>query len=199
MVNYNNGKVYKIQKIGGSSNIYVGSTTKQYLSQRFYEHKRNYKTHKKRTSKLFQLFDEFGVDNCEIVLLELVNCNSKDELLAVENYHICNPKPDDQNEYYVINKKLIPPPIKLSRKCMCECGEMYSRNYKSRHDGSKLHAKQMERLANSMLTNKRGIAYPHCLPSMPDDSHFNRPPQPTFNVFEFFHCTPQLSKEIKNK
>ena len=35
MVNYNNGKIYKIEPLNGEEgDIYIGSTTKEYLSQR---------------------------------------------------------------------------------------------------------------------------------------------------------------------
>ena len=93
MVNYGNGKVYKIQRIGGNSNIYIGSTTKQYLSQRMDKHRSDYKQHKAGKRGLttsFIIFDKYGIENCEIVLLESVNCNSKDELLKRERYYIEN-------------------------------------------------------------------------------------------------------------
>lgn len=89
MVNYGNGKIYKIQRIGGNSKIYVGSTTKQYLSQRMDTHRHHYKEYqagKRHLTTSFLLFDEYGIENCEIVLLETVNCNSKDELLMREKH-----------------------------------------------------------------------------------------------------------------
>ncbi len=42
MVNYTNSKVYKIWSTLGN-NIYVGSTTKQYLSQRMDKHRECYR------------------------------------------------------------------------------------------------------------------------------------------------------------
>lgn len=91
MVNYKNGKIYKIISNTDSDKCYVGSTTKQYLSQRFMQHKASYKSYKdgkynKITS--FDLFDEFGIDNCIIVLLELYPCDSKDELHSRERHYI---------------------------------------------------------------------------------------------------------------
>ena len=41
-----------------------------------------------RATKNFKLFEKYGIDNCKIILLELVNANSKDELHAREAYHI---------------------------------------------------------------------------------------------------------------
>jgi hypothetical protein len=93
MVNYGKGKIYKIQKIGGNSEIYIGSTTKDYLSQRMDKHRSNYKCWKrdgKRFVNAFRLFDLYGVENCEIVLLESINCNTKDELRAREGFYIQN-------------------------------------------------------------------------------------------------------------
>ena len=47
--NYSNGKVYKIEPINSNNpdDIYIGSTTKKYLSQRFPAHKTAYKNNKK--------------------------------------------------------------------------------------------------------------------------------------------------------
>ena len=94
MVNYNNGKIYKIEPIsaGDDGDIYVGSTTKQYLSQRMGNHRCDYKRWKNGKSKTnftsFILFDKYGVKNCKIVLLELVNAQTKDELVERESFYI---------------------------------------------------------------------------------------------------------------
>ena len=44
MVNYGKSKIYKIQKIGGDSEIYIGSTS-QSLSMRKAGHSRDYKSY----------------------------------------------------------------------------------------------------------------------------------------------------------
>ena len=36
----------------------------------------------------YELFEKYGLENCNIVLIELVNANSKDELLSRESYFI---------------------------------------------------------------------------------------------------------------
>ena len=91
MVNYNNSKVYKIVSDLGDL-VYIGSTTKNYLSSRLAEHRSAYKTRnngiKKGKFSSYQLFNEYGPENCNIYLLELVICDSKNELLARERYHI---------------------------------------------------------------------------------------------------------------
>ena len=93
MVNYNNGKIYKIEPICNhdEGEIYIGSTTKQYLSQRLDTHRSKYKQWKNgKYSKVrvFEIFDKYCVSNCQIVLIENVNAKSKDELLAREKYYI---------------------------------------------------------------------------------------------------------------
>ena len=125
MVNYNNGKIYKIEPITGGEDggIYVGSTTKELLSQRMATHRSNYKQWQngkggKVTS--FDLFKKYGVENCHITLLEQVNATCKDELHARERHYIQSlacinrivigrtPKEyknDKRDKLYLINKE----------------------------------------------------------------------------------------------
>ena len=87
---YQKTKIYKIESQLGDK-IYVGSTAKEYLSQRFQQHKVQYKRWKNGTvGKLtsFELFDEYGIENCQIVLIEAYPCNSKDEKNAKEGHYI---------------------------------------------------------------------------------------------------------------
>ena len=93
-IDYSLGKIYKIEaKFEVNVPVDVGATTKPFLSQRFNAHKQLYiqsknENIKTRYCSVFQLFDKYGVDNIKIVLLELVNANSKDELMAREAYYI---------------------------------------------------------------------------------------------------------------
>jgi hypothetical protein len=89
-MDYQKGKIYKIESHLGDK-IYVGSTTKEYLSQRMTAHRASYNAWKKGKDSnvtTFQLFEEYGVDNCNIVLIELCPCKSKDELSAKEAHYI---------------------------------------------------------------------------------------------------------------
>ena len=114
MVNYQNGKIYKIESNLGNK-IYIESTTKKYLSQRMDHHRSEYKQWKNKRrgfTSSFKLFEEYGLDNCKIILLELVPCNLKDELLAREAHYIksidCENKVIPQqtpSEYYEKNKE----------------------------------------------------------------------------------------------
>ena len=93
MVNYSNGKIYKIEPIvdHDEGEIYIGSTTKQYLSQRMDKHRSSYKQWKNNKHgkvQVFEIFDKYSVEGCQIVLIETVNAESKDELLAREKHYI---------------------------------------------------------------------------------------------------------------
>jgi hypothetical protein len=90
MTDYSKTKIYKIESHLGDK-IYIGSTAKQYLSQRFQQHKSAYKQWKNgKCSKItsYELFDEYGVDNCQIVLIEEYPCNNKDAKNAKESHYI---------------------------------------------------------------------------------------------------------------
>ncbi len=95
VIKYENGKIYKIICNDPNEPCYVGSTTKTYLSQRMAKHVDSYTRWKKGQiyeSKImsFELFDKHGVENCKIILLELVNAKSKEELRRREQHHIEN-------------------------------------------------------------------------------------------------------------
>tara|TARA_R110000796_G_scaffold130448_1_gene246064 strand:+ start:68 stop:658 length:591 start_codon:yes stop_codon:yes gene_type:complete len=87
MVNYNNGKVYKIV-CDTTALVYVGSTTKNYLSQRLDQHRRNFKYWKNGTCRYVTAFKVLENENYTIVLLEAVNCETKDQLTARERFYI---------------------------------------------------------------------------------------------------------------
>ena len=100
MVNYTNSKVYKIWSTQGDK-IYVGSTTKQYLSQRMDKHRVDYKRWKEdKFNRItsFELFDEYGLENCFIELLEAKEFRSRDELRQLEGKYI--------RELECVNKKV---------------------------------------------------------------------------------------------
>ena len=115
MVNYGNGKIYKIEHSNGEGDIYIGSTTKDYLSQRMDSHRAMYKRWKvsgKQYITSYSLFEQYGVDNCKIVLLEIVQAQSKDELRARESHWIRSLHCVNKNipgrtitEYYNDNKQ----------------------------------------------------------------------------------------------
>jgi hypothetical protein len=87
-MDYKNGKIYKITDLNYTKQ-YIGSTT-QPLYKRLSNHKDKYKYDKYKGSSCKILFDEFGIDNCKIILIEDFPCESKEQLLMRENYYIKN-------------------------------------------------------------------------------------------------------------
>ena len=161
MVNYENGKIYKIESHSGDM-IYIGSTTKKYLSQRMDTHRTQYKRWKNGKYQLvtsFKLFDEYGVENCNIVLLELFPCESKDMLLSREAHYIrtldCVNKKipgrtrkewrednkdkitEDKKQYYEDNKDKIL--IRKKERITSDCGSCFRKIEKARHERSIKH------------------------------------------------------------
>jgi hypothetical protein len=127
MANYQNGKIYKIEALNGEEgDVYIGSTCKQYLSQRMDSHRSHFKCWKEGKSNnvtSYGLFDKYGVDNCIIVLIENFSCNSKDELYSREAFYIKSIKCINKNiplrtnkEYNQDNKELISENSKIYRK-----------------------------------------------------------------------------------
>ena len=99
MPDYQKGKIYRIWD-SSYTKCYVGSTCEE-LSRRFSSHKRDYKRgaiDKTKYSTSWQLFDEYGVENCIIELIEKFPCNSKEELHAREGKY--------QREIDCVNKNI---------------------------------------------------------------------------------------------
>ena len=88
---YKNGKIYRITDVGYNK-FYVGSTVSS-LSTRIGKHRAEYKDllkGGKRSCSSFILFNDFGVDNCKIELIEYYPCDNVMELRKREGYHIEN-------------------------------------------------------------------------------------------------------------
>jgi ribosomal protein S27AE len=181
MVNYSNGKIYMIcaiDAIDGDGNIYIGSTTKEYLSQRMVCHRKDYVQWKNGNIKVgkinsFILFDNFGVDHCRIILLETFPCQSKDELTSREAFYIrsmpnvnkiiphrtrAQYREDNQEdilrkriEYYEINKDSI---NKRRRECgnvICECGSSILRRNVLQHIKTQKHISALSAIGDVVV------------------------------------------------
>ena len=81
MVNYQNGKIYKIESIEGKC-MYIGSTC-QKLSMRLAQHRREMKTNSYCTSRKVLKYED-----AKIYLIELHPCNIREELLRKEGEYI---------------------------------------------------------------------------------------------------------------
>jgi len=90
MPDYQLAKVFKIVS-NDDVEVYIGSTTLPRLCTRLAKYKNDYKCWKEgKSSKisLYDIFDEYGIDNVSIVLLESCPCNSKDELMKRQRHYI---------------------------------------------------------------------------------------------------------------
>jgi len=179
MVNYQNGKIYKIESLCGDK-IYIGSTSKHYLCQRLVQHYHDYKQWKQNKPNVsrmtsYELFDEYGYENCFITLLESYPCNSRDELKAKEAFYIKSMKCVNKTmpgrtktqynidnrevnrvkalEFYHKHKERITEKQKVKHNC--DCGGKYTTKGKAPHIRSKLHQQYLEQLGlPSSLTEK---------------------------------------------
>ena len=153
MTNYNNGKIYKIEPINGDTgDIYIGSTTKEYLCQRMTSHRSDYKRWKdgKRKDRImaFDLFDKYGIENCNILILEYVNANTKDELLAREKYYV--------NSMLCINKYS---PLRTEDERIAQLSVLKKKNYEENRERYNENNK-IYRLANKTnITALKKIYY----------------------------------------
>jgi hypothetical protein len=170
MVNYQDGKIYKIT--GGNSLPYIGSTCVT-LSRRLAKHNTNKKCYKeKNILNNCGSFDLLELEDCKIELIELFPCSSKRELEIRERYwfdlipNININKPylsreenlKNHNEYYKKNKIDMLEKSKqyylknkehieeLKNKYFnCECGLHYTHSNRARHFKSKTHINYLEK------------------------------------------------------
>jgi hypothetical protein len=149
------GKVYKIYSHKGDK-VYIGSTTDRYLCNRFSDHRTDYRAGKRCTSCV--LFDEYGMENCNIELIEEVEYKDVLELKEREQYWIDNTlntvniKPAYQTieqkqekkhvksmKYFNNHKETILAKRRNLPKTMCECGVEIRSDLMDKHYESKNH------------------------------------------------------------
>jgi len=140
MTDYTKTKIYKIESHLGNK-IYVGSTAKFYLSQRLQQHKNDYKCWKNgKRGKItsFELFDEYGPENCQIVLIEEYSCSSKDAKNAREGHYI--------KELDCVNKLIMGRSIEESQKAyyQSEKGKVRTKKYLESDKGKEVIKKYTE-------------------------------------------------------
>ena len=89
---YQNGKIYKVVDIGYIKS-YIGSTIED-LNKRMAKHRNCDKNFSEEDKKIytttFIIFDEYGIANCKIELIEYFPCKNKEELNKREGEHIRN-------------------------------------------------------------------------------------------------------------
>lgn len=146
MPDYSKGKIYKLYH---GEMFYYGSTTSEYLCQRLGKHHGEIK--RGNTSKLYTYLNDKDWNDVSIILVESVNCNSKDELRARETFWILkelknslclNTKvavADDLSRSLIYQKML----INQKQKVMCECGIEIAKGAKARHIKSNQHTEAL--------------------------------------------------------
>lgn len=89
MVNYQNGKIYKIIN-DINCDVYYGSTANKYLSVRLAKHRCAYKKYLEDGENFLSSFIILETGKFHIVLVENYPCNNRDELRARERYYVDN-------------------------------------------------------------------------------------------------------------
>lgn len=148
---------------------YYGSTTTM-LCRRMAGHRqkyREYKIGKTHYTTIFDIFDKYGLEICEIALVEKLENFSRNEMLIKESEYILNnhcinksnPKPLSKEDYKQKSKEYYQTVIKTnpekkeklkeqSKKWLeensqgtftCDCGGTYTYKHKSRHINSIQH------------------------------------------------------------
>lgn len=157
MNRYHTAKIYQILN-SVDSEEYIGSTCKKYLSERMRNHRAACKAGKQ--FKLYNHMRQNGVKTFFIQLLEAYSCNSRDELTKREGYWINQRRPSlnqnvagrsvaelyqvqkqDRVEYQKEYRRQHSEAIKNSKsiKIACECGSLYVRNNKHKHNRTDKH------------------------------------------------------------
>jgi hypothetical protein len=119
-MDYSKTKIYKIYSHLGNK-IYIGSTTNDYLSNRMAKHRTGYtfwKKHNKQFLTSYILFEEYGIENCIIELIEAKECINKEEKNRLEGGYIRTidcinknimglTKKESNKKYFNNNKEII--------------------------------------------------------------------------------------------
>ena len=115
MVNYQLGKIYKITS-PNTDMVYIGSTTKRLLCQRYGDHVEHYKGwFENERYNWCSSFLILGSGDATIELLEAVPCSSKDELTKRERFYLestpncvnMNMPSRTKHEHYLANREKI--------------------------------------------------------------------------------------------
>jgi vacuolar-type H+-ATPase subunit H len=168
MVNYSNGKIYKIYPITGEDECYIGSTTTP-LCNRYAEHKKRYNNDTIRENSKI-LFNKYGIENCKIELLELCPCDTKEQLHAREAYHIRNNNCVNKNipnrtrkEYREDNKETIAKRKKTYREDNKEVIAEKRKQYRDNNKEIIAKRRKKYREANKKTISEKGKITVKCI------------------------------------
>ena len=165
---YEQGKIYKICD-NAYTKIYYGSTIET-LSRRMCHHRSKYKIYKNGGTlymSVYSIFDEYGLDNCKIELVEEYPCKSKMELCRKEGEYIqanvCVNKiiagrtvSEKDKAYYEANKDKIRARHKALFTCEL-CGGQCQAQHKVRHYSSAMHQKALNNTVIDPIVAKKQL------------------------------------------
>ncbi len=136
MVNFENAKIYKIV-CDTTGLVYYGSTCEPTLARRLAKHVGCYKAYINGNYHFVTSFKVLENNNYSIVLVENVDCESKDQLLARERYYIENNDCINmvvpirtRKEYIELNKEKIREQTKEYREKNNDKIKMLNKNYR---------------------------------------------------------------------
>ena len=158
--------IYKIYSEKGDK-VYIGSTKKKYLSSRWSDHRSMYRRKVGGHCASYELFDEYGMDNCKIQMLEECDDTLRYErerhwitttpncINIVKNTHLTRDekrqyhaewfqsyKKEKSEDYKKRNRiSYEKQKEKMSEKVSCECGMTYTAQHKKRHMNTQFHLK----------------------------------------------------------
>jgi hypothetical protein len=157
---YLNGKIYKIVDLG-YNDCYYGSTI-QPLYSRMARHRKTYKYYKSGKSNYmssYDMFDNYGLENCKIELVELYPCGSRNELEAREGYYIKNNECLNKivagrtmKEYYEDNKQRL---LNKSKKYKETNKDHLSKKHKEWYETNKDHVLKQQKEYNENNKDRR--------------------------------------------
>ncbi len=138
MVNYVNGKIYKLVSYQ-TDKVYIGSTCEK-LSARKARHISKYKSFLSGRDNYITSFELIKLGDIDIVLLEEFPCENKEQLHKRERYYIDNnncvnkvlPTRTDK-EYYEANKEKIDEQIKKYQEANKEELKNYRKAYNEKN------------------------------------------------------------------
>ncbi len=155
MVNYGNGKIYKIVEQSNGKIIYVGKTTKEYLSQRLVKHKKRIRLHKEHALNIY-IINNGGWNNFSLELICLCPCNYKIEMEAKQAEYIREHKPlgnwkiplRTSDEYNIDNKVEIKARREKNKQVIitCQCGAVIKKSCHSGHKKTTKHTNNIWQL-----------------------------------------------------
>jgi len=137
MPDYNKGKIYKIVD-NTNNNIYIGSTCEPTLAHRLAEHRKKFKLFLNGKYHFTSSFIILENNDYDIVLIEDVKCDNRDQLFQRERYYqdlipninkLKNARTTEENKQvkYDSNKN-----YENKIKRVCVCGGKYLDNLSNR-------------------------------------------------------------------